>query len=73
MSAVYLAIDETVNSVVYPFIVSVLVMVLIVLGVPLGSFWGIRWAWYKKYPPSPDDSVDINEPPADGMSSSSLE
>ncbi len=70
MSAVYLAIDETVNSVVYPFMITVVLMMLAVLGVPLGSFWLSRWLWFKKYP---EDSIDPQEPPVLNSGSESSE
>ena len=43
MSGVYLALDETVNSIVYPTLVTILFVVLAVLLGPLGIFWLIRW------------------------------
>ena len=48
MAAVFLAVDETVNAVVYPFILSVILLILGVLGLPLGLFWLARWWWLKK-------------------------
>ena len=61
MAAVYLAIDETVNAVVYPFILSVIIMILGILGVPFGTFWLARWWWLKKHPDTPADSEDPPE------------
>ena len=43
MAGVYTALDETVNSVVYPMLVTILFTVLTLLFGPLGLFWLIRW------------------------------
>jgi hypothetical protein len=61
MAAVFLAVDETVNAVVYPFILSVILLILGVLGLPLGLFWLARWWWLKKNPETPPDSEDPPE------------
>ena len=61
MATVYLAVDETVNSVVYPFILSVILLILGGLGLPLGLFWLARWLWNKKHPETPVDSGDPPE------------
>lgn len=43
MSGVYLALDESVNSIVYPTLVTILFTALTLLLGPLGFFWLIRW------------------------------
>ena len=69
MAAVFLAVDETVNAVVYPFILSVILLILGVLGLPLGLFWLARWCWLKKNPETPPDSE--GPPELDSVSVSS--
>jgi hypothetical protein len=43
MSGIHLAFDETVNSIVYPTLVTILFTGLTLLLGPLGLFWLIRW------------------------------
>ena len=43
MAGIYFALDETVNSIVYPTLVTILFTVLTLLLGPLGLFWLIRW------------------------------
>ena len=63
MSGVYLALDESVNSIVYPTLATILLVVLAMLLGPLGIFWLIRWLCLrrKKDPESPPGADD--EPP----------
>ena len=43
MAGIYFALDETVNSIVYPTLVTILFTALTLLLGPLGLFWLIRW------------------------------
>jgi hypothetical protein len=43
MAGIYFALDETVNSIVYPTLVAILFTGLTLLLGPLGLFWLIRW------------------------------
>jgi hypothetical protein len=61
MSGVYLALDETVNSIVYPTLATILFTVLAVLLGPLGIFWLVRWLCLRRQSP-PDSPDDIGKP-----------
>ena len=50
MSGIYKAVDESVNSVMYPIISAVLLAMVLVLMVSLIPFWFVRWVWLRKYP-----------------------
>jgi hypothetical protein len=62
MSGVYLALDETVNSIVYPTLATILFTVLAVLLGPLGTFRLVRWLCLRRQSP-PDSPDDIGKPP----------
>jgi hypothetical protein len=49
MSGVYLAVDESVNSITYPIIWTIILTVALVLLVPLIPFWLVRWLWLRKF------------------------
>ena len=61
MKGVYRMVDETVNSLVYPTVFTIILTALSVLGFPLGTFWLARWWWLKKHPETPADSEDPPE------------
>lgn len=61
MKGVYRMVDETVNSLVYPTVFTIILTALSVLGFPLGTFWLARWWWLKKHPETPTDSEDPPE------------
>jgi hypothetical protein len=60
MSGVYLALDETVNSIVYPTLATILVTALGVLLGPLGVFWLIRWLCLREKKEPPVLNADSN-------------
>jgi len=60
MSGVYRALDETVNSVVYPTILTAIGFGIGVPLLPLCLFWFIRWLWLRKHPM---EKIDSREPP----------
>jgi len=71
MSGVYLAVDEGVNSAVYPIVWTIIPSMVLVLMGPLSSFWLVRWLWLRKYPettvetesvPIQDDDPPVIEP-----------
>ena len=64
MSGVYLAVDESVNSITYPIIWTIILTVALVLLVPLIPFWLVRWLWLRKYPePTEETKTQVEEPP----------
>ena len=60
MSGVYRALDETVNSVVYPTILTAIGFGIGVPLFPLCLFWFVRWLWLRKHP---GEKIDSEEPP----------
>ena len=60
MTGVYLAFDESVNSVVYPTILTAIGFGIGVPLLPLCLFWFIRWLWLRKHPM---EKIDSREPP----------
>lgn len=60
MSGVYLALDETVNSFVYPLLLTIALTAMPMLLLPLGIFWLIRWFCLRK---NPDASQGGGVPP----------
>ena len=66
MSGVYFAIDEAVNSIVYPIMWTIIPTMAMSLFGPLIAFWLIRWGWFRKYPESkksPEDTESQDDEP----------
>ena len=74
MSGVYFAIDEAVNSIVFPIMWTIIPTMAMSLFGPLIAFWLIRWGWFRKYPESkksPEDTESQDdEPPVLGLDES---
>ena len=60
IGGVHTVLDETVNSVVYSTIVTVIPIALGVPLLPLSIFWLVRWLWLRKHPL---DGSDAELPP----------
>jgi len=60
MAGVHLAFDESVNSVVYPTILTAIGLGVGVPLLPLCLFWFIRWLWLRKHP---EGKITSEEPP----------
>ena len=60
MDGVYSALDEAVNSIVYPTILTAMGFAIGVPLFPLCLFWFIRWLWLRKHPV---EEIDSGEPP----------
>jgi len=63
MAGVYLALDETVNSFVYPMLATILFTALAVLLGPLGVFWLIRWLCLRRRNDPESSPGADDEPP----------
>ena len=60
MAGVYKAFDESVNSVVYPIILTAIGFGIGVPLLPLCLFWFARWLWLRKHP---GEKLASEEPP----------
>ena len=60
IGGVHTVLDETVNSVVYSTIFTVIPIALGVPLLPLSIFWLVRWLWLRKHPL---DGSDAELPP----------
>ena len=60
ISGVHTVLDETVNSVVYSTLLTVIPFAIGVPLLPLSIFWLVRWRWRRKHPP---DGPDADLPP----------
>ena len=69
MRGVHRMVDETVNSLVYPTVFTIILTALAMLSFPLGTFWLARWWWLKKHQETPPDSQD--PPVLDSVSAAS--
>ena len=69
MKGVYRMVDETVNSLVYQTVFTIILTALAMLSFPLGTFWLARWWWLKKHPETPVDSE--GPPELDSVSAAS--
>jgi len=67
MAGVYMAVDETVNSITYPIIWTIIPSMVLILVGPLSSFWLVRWLWLRKYPETiretESEQIQDDEPP----------
>jgi hypothetical protein len=63
MAGVYLALDEMVNSIVYPTLATILFTALAVLLGPLGLFWLIRWLCLRRRNDPESSPGADDEPP----------
>ena len=67
MVGVYMAVDETVNSITYPIIWTIIPSMVLILVGPLSSFWLARWLWLRKYPETiretESEQIQDDEPP----------
>ncbi len=63
MDGIYFALDETVNSFVYPMLATILFTALAVLLGPLGVFWLIRWLCLRRRNDPESSPGADDEPP----------